>query len=172
MAALVAPLRWAVCFHSAVDRLPPPLHPYFIFVLFRLGREGVQALHHAAAGGQEDVVRLLHGAGAPLGPQSGAGTPLHWACGEGRASCVALLADLGADLDAANAQGLTPLLMAVGRRLLFLAALIFYLLLSSFSLLFLLLLFFFFLLLFIFVERIFSSSSSSSYSSSNYTYTS
>ena len=67
------------------------LPPYFIFVLFRLGREGVQALHHTAAGGQEDVVRLLHGAGAPLGPQSGAGTPLHWACGEGRASCVALL---------------------------------------------------------------------------------
>jgi ankyrin repeat protein len=65
---------------------------------------GVQAMHHAAAGGRAAVVKLLHARGAPLDVRSGSGTPLHWAAGEGQAAAVIELLELGAPVDATNAQ--------------------------------------------------------------------
>jgi ankyrin repeat protein len=75
-------------------------------------KDGVQAAHHAAAQGHVDVLQLLHAKGAPLNVASGAGNPLHWASGEGQGLAVQALVALGAPLDAPNAQGLTPILMA------------------------------------------------------------
>ena len=68
-------------------------------------------MHLAASGGLVAVLKLLAAKGAPVAVKSGqAGTPLHWACGEGRATSVRALIELGAPLDETNAQvGQDPL---------------------------------------------------------------
>ena len=95
---------------------------------------GAAALHYAAAAGASAEVldALLGGAAAAAGGGPGgdadaaaaagavhlcsskSGTPLHWAagCAEDRAETMAALLERGADLDAPNVQGMTPLIMA------------------------------------------------------------
>jgi ankyrin repeat protein len=80
-------------------------------------KDGVQALHHAAAGDRVAAIERLVAAGAPLAvaTQSGSGAPLHWAAGEGAHRAAAKLAELGAPLDAPNGQGLPPVIMAAAK---------------------------------------------------------
>ena len=52
-------------------------------------KDGAQAVHHAAGAGHDGAVARLCAAGAKLDAASGAGTPLHWAAGAGRAVVVA-----------------------------------------------------------------------------------
>ena len=55
---------------------------------------------------------LDHGADLSVGSNSEIGTPLHWAAGENRVEVAQLLLERGANVDALNATGLTPLILA------------------------------------------------------------
>ena len=55
---------------------------------------------------------LDHGADLTVGANSEIGTPLHWAAGENRVDVAELLLSRGADVNALNAPGLTPLVLA------------------------------------------------------------
>jgi ankyrin repeat protein, putative len=55
---------------------------------------------------------LDHGADLSVGSNSEIGTPLHWAAGENRVEVAQLLLERGANVDALNAPGLTPLILA------------------------------------------------------------
>ncbi|MEN6426655.1 MAG: ankyrin repeat domain-containing protein [Phycisphaerales bacterium] len=83
-------------------------------------REGYTALHHAARQAHQELVKLLIEKGAEVNVVAGAGgeTPLHAAVvcvyrdpvvKVGEKSVVRLLAAAGADLNAADADGATPL---------------------------------------------------------------
>ena len=62
--------------------------------------DGWSPLHAAACKGHANIIRLLHQAGAELGPRTKFGfTPLHWAGYNGRRECVMLLLLLGAEID-------------------------------------------------------------------------
>ena len=50
-------------------------------------KDGVQALHHAAAGNRLHAIELLVAAGAPLEVQSGSGAPLHFPSRKTQGSC-------------------------------------------------------------------------------------
>lgn len=80
---------------------------------------GMTALHMAAAAGRADLVRILLEAGAnPNATITEPGlTPLHTAVLGGSYAAVALLIQAGARRDAADAQGQTPLSMAVERKM-------------------------------------------------------
>ncbi|MHC4715724.1 MAG: ankyrin repeat domain-containing protein, partial [Planctomycetota bacterium] len=70
----------------------------------------ISPLHIAAAGGHEEVARILLDAGADV--EAGAGTwvpPLTLAAGMGHANVVNLLLDSGAGIDAKDGDGGTPL---------------------------------------------------------------
>ena len=74
--------------------------------------QGRTAMHFAAGLGSEDYLCALAAAGADLGHQkraSGGLTPLHIAVGYGRAVAVRTLLELGADPEAPDGQGRTPL---------------------------------------------------------------
>ncbi|GJN30196.1 hypothetical protein PR202_gb18485 [Eleusine coracana subsp. coracana] len=74
--------------------------------------QGRTAMHFAAGLGSEDCLRALAAAGAHVGRKERAGgglTPLHIAVGYGRAGAVRVLLELGADPDAPDGQGRTPL---------------------------------------------------------------
>ncbi|KAK3298835.1 uncharacterized protein B0H64DRAFT_83679 [Chaetomium fimeti] len=74
------------------------------------------ALHYAAEGGYEDVVRALLSAGAPVNVRDGnQKTPLHLAAERGRAACVGLLLGHGAEVLAKDAGGRIPLDLAQER---------------------------------------------------------
>ncbi|CAN0430081.1 unnamed protein product, partial [Ectocarpus sp. 8 AP-2014] len=77
--------------------------------------QGVAPAHRAAGHGDLSALELLSGSGANFETQSGAGTPLHWAAGEGESESVRKLLSLGATPDPRNKQGLTPLVMAAAR---------------------------------------------------------
>eukprot|EP00752_Nemacystus_decipiens_P001491 g1465.t1 len=77
--------------------------------------QGVAPAHRAAGHGDLSALELLKGSGADFETQSGAGTPLHWAAGEGEPESVRKLLSLGANPDPRNKQGLTPLIMAAAR---------------------------------------------------------
>jgi ankyrin repeat protein len=77
----------------------------------RVDRAGWSPLHYAAAGGADDIARLLLEKGAPINAESprasGQYTPLMMAAREGHESTVRLLLDAGADARRKNSEGLT-----------------------------------------------------------------
>ncbi|GFR44765.1 hypothetical protein Agub_g6096, partial [Astrephomene gubernaculifera] len=75
------------------------------------GPRGVTPLHLAAAGGMEEAVRLLAGAGAPLEAREleGGLTPLHSAVQAGQLRAAEVLLEAGADPASPDSRGLTPL---------------------------------------------------------------
>lgn len=81
-----------------------------------VNRDGWTPLHYAAAGGDNEIVRLLlkHGAKIDaLSPRaSGAYTPLMMAAREGHDSTALLLIDSGANPGLTNSEGLTPAQLA------------------------------------------------------------
>eukprot|EP00300_Choanocystis_sp_HF-7_P016359 c19386_g1_i2.p1 GENE.c19386_g1_i2~~c19386_g1_i2.p1 ORF type:complete len:210 (-),score=28.86 c19386_g1_i2:130-759(-) len=76
-------------------------------------RNGFTALHHAATNGDQDLVILLLRRGAVNEKDNTGFTPLHHAAWKGHANVVRLLANSGADIDATDFQGDTPLMTAV-----------------------------------------------------------
>lgn len=81
-----------------------------------VNRDGWTPLHYAAAGGDNEIVRLLLKDGAKidaLSPRaSGAYTPLMMAAREGHDSTALLLIDSGANPGLTNSEGLTPAQLA------------------------------------------------------------
>jgi ankyrin repeat protein len=92
-------------------------------------RSGVAPIHHAAASGNEEVIKVLLARGvsvnvkkraidasesktSSLDSMAGA-TPLHYAARERQVSTAKFLLDHKANIDARTAEGATPLLMAV-----------------------------------------------------------
>lgn len=76
----------------------------------QVNRAGWSALHYAAAGGSEDIARLLIAREAKLDAvsprESGAYTPLMMAAREGQPALVRLLLDAGANRSLKNTEGL------------------------------------------------------------------
>ncbi len=77
-------------------------------------QSGIYPLHDAALGDHADVVRALAQAGADLNVRGGdeAQTPLHFAAVMGKLRALEALIALGADLQAKDRQGQTPLAAA------------------------------------------------------------
>ena len=77
----------------------------------KVNRDGWTPLHYAAAGGAEDIARLLLARKARLDAlspkESGAYTPLMMAAREGQPGVVRLLLEAGADPALKNTEGLT-----------------------------------------------------------------
>jgi hypothetical protein len=76
---------------------------------------GATPLHLAAAGGHDEVIRILLDHGAPIDAAArdrNQGTPLHWAIAGGKAESVEILLAAGADIHAENQHGQTPLDLA------------------------------------------------------------
>mmetsp|Transcript_31014 Transcript_31014/g.87874 ORF Transcript_31014/g.87874 Transcript_31014/m.87874 type:complete len:226 (-) Transcript_31014:1736-2413(-) len=61
-------------------------------------RSGITAMHHAASAGSVESILLLKHNGGDIDAYSGAGTPLHWAAGEGQSAALQQLIDLGASM--------------------------------------------------------------------------
>jgi ankyrin repeat protein len=82
----------------------------------RIDRPGWTALHYAAAGGADDIARLLIKRGANIDPtsplESGKYTPLMMAAREGKESTVRVLLDAGADPRRKDSEGLTAVQIA------------------------------------------------------------
>ena len=62
--------------------------------------------------GSVEVVQRLLDSSADCNLASEVGTPLHWAVGSGHTPAAEVLLRHGADADAGNPEGVTPLLMA------------------------------------------------------------
>jgi len=77
----------------------------------QVNQSGWTALHYAAAGGSEDIARLLIARKAKLDAvsprESGAYTPLMLAAREGQPALLRLLLEAGADTSLKNTEGLT-----------------------------------------------------------------
>ncbi len=75
---------------------------------------GLTALHAAAYGGHAEVVRLLIARGGAVNESKNfyQMSPLHAAAEEGHAEVVALLLDAGANIEAKERNGYTPLTQA------------------------------------------------------------
>ena len=80
----------------------------------RISGSGSSPMEFAAGNVSDpEIFRLLIDAGASVTSRGAGGrTPLHRAAGTSRVTNVALLIELGADIDAADEQGLTPLMLA------------------------------------------------------------
>jgi hypothetical protein len=79
-------------------------------------RPGWTPLHYAAAGGHNDIARMLIDKGAILNaPSPNYTTPLMMAAGEGHIMTVKLLLDSGAELTLRNEQGMSALDFAASR---------------------------------------------------------
>jgi ankyrin repeat protein len=72
---------------------------------------GVPVLHEAVRRGRREMAMLLAGSGAAVDDHAGddGSTPLHWAAKAGWTDFVRLLLGRGADVDAADSTGRTPL---------------------------------------------------------------
>ena len=84
------------------------------------GGAGHSALHEAVLGGDAARVSELLAAGADPNAADGAGrTPLHWLCGyggdEAPDTLLTLLAHRETRVDARDAEGFTPLMLAADR---------------------------------------------------------
>mmetsp|Transcript_31013 Transcript_31013/g.87866 ORF Transcript_31013/g.87866 Transcript_31013/m.87866 type:complete len:659 (-) Transcript_31013:253-2229(-) len=75
-------------------------------------RSGITAMHHAASAGSVESILLLKHNGGDIDAYSGAGTPLHWAAGEGQSAALQQLIDLGASMNTLDCDGMSPLAMA------------------------------------------------------------
>ena len=76
---------------------------------------GATALHHAAAYGTVDIVKLLLDQGADINARNSRdATPLHWAIGN--TPNVKLLLEKGAEINAQTEDGRTPLYLAATQR--------------------------------------------------------
>ena len=79
-------------------------------------RDGVTALHIAAAMGQVDIIDKLIQAGAEINKATGTGfTPLHWAVSRNQDGAVAALLAAGAAASPVANSGITPLHWAASR---------------------------------------------------------
>eukprot|EP00951_Prasinocladus_malaysianus_P007206 scaffold51699_cov39-Prasinocladus_malaysianus.AAC.4 len=76
-------------------------------------RSGVAPMHFAASGGHTEIIKVLREHGASIEAQSVAGVPLHWAAGEGQTEAIKLLLELGVARDPLDADGFSPLGIAV-----------------------------------------------------------
>ena len=74
---------------------------------------GYTALHYAAEAGDVLSTRSLLERGAEVDPNDTAGTPLTRAASQGRLEVVKLLVAAGANVQATNRHGLTPLALAI-----------------------------------------------------------
>lgn len=80
-------------------------------------RKTATPLQRLAKTGDPEGVKAQLEAGVDVSQRDGAGqTALHWAVLRGHEQVAALLLAWGADVNAADAQGVTPLLIAAGRR--------------------------------------------------------
>lgn len=78
-------------------------------------REGLTALHQAAAEGRTELVRFLIAKTPDIDVKNNVGmTPLHLAADSGRIEAVQVLVDAHADFNARNDMGATPLFYAAG----------------------------------------------------------
>ena len=78
-----------------------------------VNRKGWSPLHYAAAGGADDIARILIERRAALNSRAPGGlTPLMMAAREGQESVVAVLLDAGADTAATGADGLSAAQLA------------------------------------------------------------
>mmetsp|Transcript_34262 Transcript_34262/g.86620 ORF Transcript_34262/g.86620 Transcript_34262/m.86620 type:complete len:120 (+) Transcript_34262:22-381(+) len=77
--------------------------------------EGKTPAHHAAENGHADSLRIvLHNGGGNLSAQDEAGcTPAHYASMNGHEGCLTVLLDFSADVRVRNANGHTPLRLAL-----------------------------------------------------------
>ena len=101
-------------------RIPGPMADFVKIVALLLGngakvgdtdREGKTALHHAAAGGNTEAVKLLIEGGAEVDPKDTlyGRTPLHNAAYSGNAATAAVLLAHGANISAADNAGFQPI---------------------------------------------------------------
>ncbi len=74
--------------------------------------EGLSALHWATSGADVDMAEFLLTSGAEVDPRCGDETPLHWASHDGYDKVVRCLLAHGADPNATDEQGMTPLAWA------------------------------------------------------------
>ncbi len=79
-------------------------------------RDGITAIHLAAATDQHDVIRLLIERGAAVDSRTSRGfTPLHWAASRNAIDSMAVLIAAGADPDARAMHDITPLHWAAAK---------------------------------------------------------
>ena len=82
--------------------------------MLQMSTRGWTALHHAAATGQVEMLRLLIDAGGDVNVRAQDGwTPLHCAAYWGHEEAAQLLLDQGAEVDLPDNNGRTPLQVAL-----------------------------------------------------------
>jgi len=114
MAEVLTSEQWAELLKAPLERAVGQGKTDLAHKLMRAGAETAGALHTAAQGGHEEIVKYLLGSGAAsVAEKDETGrTPLHVAALWGRTEVVHLLLLRGADRDALNNNGRTPLFLA------------------------------------------------------------
>jgi uncharacterized protein len=77
------------------------------------GAHGIPVMFYPVIGGHQAIAQTLFDAGADINAGGGANTPLHGAVQFGQAGMVAWLLEHGADVEALDYNGKTPLELAV-----------------------------------------------------------